>query len=335
VSQVWSAVLACPRCRGELGVADELRCGRCGSVGQSLGERLLDFGVNRRDWAVAITAWPEDFVRALPAWAEGFGAEKGASETLDPDTLRANGLINTDGSLTVLGDAVRYHLDEYRWQKGRKGLDGVLELSAIGPTVRALDVGCGAGQTLRRLEPDRPVELFGIDTDLSALALGVRLAKLEGIDLTLAGATGTALPFRDSAFDLVLTRVALNYMHQRSALKEMTRVLRPGGFLFCRVERIWHDLGIVFATRSPKAVICRLRDLTWGSIHALTGWQPTPGGSFAGGRAFASAGRLRRILSGLGCTVVHAAESPNGLFTAGRRTQLIVVAQKSGTTDKH
>ncbi len=333
MSQGWFMVLACPRCRGDLTAADEVRCGRCGCVGQLVGERFLDFGVKGGEVAAVIAAWPEDFVRALPAWAGGLADGKASNDPVAVEMLRRHGLAGADGSITPLGDLVRYHLDEYRWQEGCKGLDGVLELSAVGPTVRALDVGCGAGQTLRRLDPDRPVELFGVDTEPAALALGLRLAKVEGVELTLARASATALPFRDGSFDLVMTRVALNYMHQRSALAEMARVLRPGGFLFCRVECVWHDLLLLRTARGPKALVCRLRDLGWGAIHALTGWQPTPGVTFRGGRAFASAGRLRRILSRLGCIVIHAAESPNGQVLAGRRTQLIVVAQKKGQGD--
>ena len=261
-----------------------------------------------------------------PPVGEGLAAGK-PSETNLVDELRRHDLIVADGSLTQLGNSVRYHLDEYRWQKGRKGLDGVLELAAIGPTVCALDVGCGAGQTLRRLDPDRPVELFGIDTDTAALALGLQLAKVEGIDLTLAGALATSMPFRDGSFDLVVTRVALNYMHQRSALGEMTRVLRPGGFLFCRVERIWHDLNMIRAARVQRhsSVACAISAGDWFML--LPAGNQSRAARCAGW-ALASAGRLRRILTHLGCHVVHAAESPVGPLLLGRRTQFIVVARK-------
>jgi ubiquinone/menaquinone biosynthesis C-methylase UbiE len=120
--------------------------------------------------------------------------------------------------------------------------------------VRVLDVGCGAGQTVRLLEPDRPVSLFGIDVDLAALLPGARLAEVEGIELSLACAPATAIPCQDGAFDLVISRVALDYMQQRSALTEMTRALRVNGLLFCRVERIWYDLAILIE-RGPRRSI--------------------------------------------------------------------------------
>jgi hypothetical protein len=326
--QGWAEVLACPRCRGDVAVHSDVHCKNCGRVGRQPGAQLCDFGGNRSEEAATVAAWPEELVRGLPAWADALAAGQAPSVAAYAELVRRHGLVGPDGALTPLGLTARYHLDEFRWQKGRKGLDGVLDLAAIGPRVRALDVGCGAGQTLRRLEPDRPVELFGADLDMAALALAARLARLEGVDLALVGARATALPFRPAAFDLVLTRVALNYMHQHTALAEMVRVLRPGGFLFCRVEALWHDLSMLRPLPPPKALVCRLRDLGWGTFHALTGWQPTPGGSWRGGRCFATASRLGRILSGLGCRTVRATESPNGPVAFGHRSQLIVVAQR-------
>jgi SAM-dependent methyltransferase len=286
----------------------------------------VQFGASVDKSASAIAAWPESFVRALPGWADSGLA--GA----DRESLQRYGVIEGDASLTPLGRTIHYHLDEYRWQKGRKGLDGVLELAALGPAPRILDVGCGAAQTLRLLEPDRPVELYGIDAEPTALALGWRLAAIEGIPIALVAASATRLPFRDASFDLVLTRVALNYMHQRTALAEMTRVLRPGGFLFCRVERVWHDVRILLSTLNPKTIVCGLRDLGWGVIHAATGWQATPGGKVRGSRVFASTGRLARMLAPFDCQVIKSVESPNGLSVLGRRTQQIVLAQKSAAS---
>jgi SAM-dependent methyltransferase len=203
-----------------------------------------------------------------------------------------------------------------------------LDLSEAGSNPCVLDVGCGAGQTLRRLEPDGPATLCGVDIDLTALAFGARAASLEGIHLSLACASGTSLPYSDKAFDLVITRVALNYMHQKAAIKEMARVLRSGGILFCRAERIWYDLYMITMRRGWKEIICGLRDLVWGTLHAVAGWQPTPGSTLRGGRAFVSVARLRRILAQYGCDRVTATPSPDGPMFAGRRNQLIVVARK-------
>ena len=67
---------------------------------------------------------------------------------------------------------------------------------------------------MRLLERNHLVDLVGVDVDLTSLALGYYFAQIESLPVTLVMATSHALPFKDTSFDLVLTRVALNYMHQ-------------------------------------------------------------------------------------------------------------------------
>jgi ubiquinone/menaquinone biosynthesis C-methylase UbiE len=90
---------------------------------------------------------------------------------------------------------------------------------------RILDVGCGAGQTLiaSQLAPD--VTAVGVDMDIAALLLGKQLS--EEIDFVCAH--GEDLPLNSEYFDLVISRVAVPYMHKHIALGEMWRVLRNGG----------------------------------------------------------------------------------------------------------
>jgi len=304
------------------------RCCACGRGADVLTEGLINFLPGPPPSTRAILDWPAEFTRGLDAWVRGPGDPAAFGAGFQEDLVR-HGLTRADGGLTPLGANVQYHLSEYKWQAGRKGLDGVLELGSIGASVRALDVGCGAAQTFRRLEPDRPVELFGVDVDLDALALGRRLAEVQGLPITLAGASAYGLPFRDGFFDLVVSRVALNYTHQRTALAEMVRVLRPGGYLFCRAERVWHDVLLFRRARGLRAALCRARDFAYGLTNAAVGWQPVPGSLLRGGRAFATARRLAAFLRALNCRVVLATESPNGTSVFGRKAQLIVTAQKA------
>ena len=321
-------LICCPRCNRALTGDRHLMCQSCGPVGESIADGILNFAGSDAECARRILTWPAEFVAALPALLSD-SRLKGAppTDTAASDLL-SYGLINREGSLTSLGLLLRYHANAFAWQKGTKGLDGMFDLSDAGPHPRVLDVGCGACQTLRRLESDSTATLCGVDTDLTALAFGARIASLEGLHPSLACASAPSLPYSDKTFDLVISRVALNYMHQKSALKEMARVLRPGGTLFCRVERIWYDLRMIAMPTGWKELICALRDLGWGTVHAAAGWQPNPGSTLRGGRAFASMPNLRRNLAEYGCETLAAAPSPNGPTFAGRRTQSILVARK-------
>jgi len=97
--------------------------------------------------------------------------------------------------------------------------------------IRALDVGCGVGYTLRRL-PDG-FEKIGVDYSFSAL----KLAKQQlGQAVGLVRSSGCALPFEDDSFGLVTCIEVLEHLEDDSkAVSEISRVLKPGGFLIASV----------------------------------------------------------------------------------------------------
>lgn len=95
-----------------------------------------------------------------------------------------------------------------------------------------LDVGCGAGQTIIAAEVPPHVTKCGVDVDEAALALGRTLAPQHGVAVHFTRASGEALPFAAASFDVVISRVAMPYMHLPTAIAEMARVLTPGGTLW-------------------------------------------------------------------------------------------------------
>jgi len=94
---------------------------------------------------------------------------------------------------------------------------------------RILDIGCGAGQTLIGSNLSEDVLAVGLDLDHAALTLGKRLSPPA---IHFVSGQGEALPFESEAFDLVVCRVALPYMHIGRALSEFARVMDAGGDLW-------------------------------------------------------------------------------------------------------
>lgn len=112
------------------------------------------------------------------------------------------------------------------------------------PGDRVLDVGCGTGALLEALSRAAPEAKFA-GVDLSEEMLEIARHRLgEACDLRQGRAE--ALPFDDAEFDMVVSSNAFHFIRQPlAALREMRRVLKPGGrvvitdwcddYLACRV----------------------------------------------------------------------------------------------------
>lgn len=95
---------------------------------------------------------------------------------------------------------------------------------------RVLDVGCGTGELLRRVRANVPdAVLAGLDPVPEML--DVARDKLSGrADLRVGYAD--RLPWNAGTFDVVVSCNMFHYIsHPLAALREMARVLRPGGAL--------------------------------------------------------------------------------------------------------
>jgi len=207
-----------------------------------------------------------------------------------------------------------YHLHEL--EIARTPGDPRRVMPPVPPGVRSvLDVGCGAGQTLIATDLGPDVLAVGVDVDQHALALGRRLTD----DVLLAGAQGEALPFRDGAFDMVLCRVALPYMHVPTALAEMARVLRPGGELWLTLHpasMTLRELAERVRARDARAALYRAYVLANGVALHLAGRQfPFPGGHHRQ-ESFQTEGGMTRLLRSAGFGSIERRASPFFVMTA-------------------
>jgi len=93
---------------------------------------------------------------------------------------------------------------------------------------RVLDVATGSGDLARSIEASLPAaEVTGADFSPEMLDVARRLGSRR-----LVQADALALPFKDAEFDVVTVAFGLRNMASwESALREMARVLTPGGHL--------------------------------------------------------------------------------------------------------
>lgn len=117
---------------------------------------------------------------------------------------------------------------------GRASTRALARLVAAGKDDRVLDVGCGIGGPARTLADEFGCHVQGIDLTATfidaARMLTERLGMQERCEFQVASAT--ALPFADAGFDLVWSQnVIMNVSDKALCLREMARVLRPGGRL--------------------------------------------------------------------------------------------------------
>jgi ubiquinone/menaquinone biosynthesis C-methylase UbiE len=112
----------------------------------------------------------------------------------------------------------------------RPALAAAIELTAVAPEERLLDVGTGTGAVLRALakRAPRPDEAIGLDASTKMLA---RLGELPECWRTVR-ADARALPFPASRFEVAFCSYLLHLLDapgRAEVLAEIRRVLVPGG----------------------------------------------------------------------------------------------------------
>jgi ubiquinone/menaquinone biosynthesis C-methylase UbiE len=96
---------------------------------------------------------------------------------------------------------------------------------------RVLDVGCGDG-VLVCAAVSRGADAAGIDPDPAMLAAARERAARAGVRATFLEGRMEHLPFSDASFDVVTAVTVLCFVSDAAgAIREMGRVLRPGGRL--------------------------------------------------------------------------------------------------------
>ena len=109
------------------------------------------------------------------------------------------------------------------------------------PGTRVLDAGCGSGRNLVYLLRS-DYEVFGVDESSEAVAQTRQLAAALAPHLPADNFRVEAverMSFANTGFDVVLSSAVLHFArdeaHWSSMVKEMWRLLKPGGIFFARL----------------------------------------------------------------------------------------------------
>ena len=168
----------------------------------------------------------------------------------------------------------------------------VLELMGDLRDARVLDAGCGDGG-LVCAAASRGAAAIGLDPDPAMLAAARMRAGGAHVQAAFVDGRIEQIPFGNASFDIVVAVTVLCFLADASgAVREMARVLRPGGRL------VLGELG---------------RWSLWAMIRRVRGWL---GGETWKAAHFRTAGELRTLAesAGLSVTVIRGAVfyPPNG-----------------------
>ncbi len=136
-----------------------------------------------------------------------------------------------------------------------------VDVSGVGPGDKVLDIAGGSGD-LSRLFAKKVGTQSAVNpgtvilTDINASMLGVGRDRMidAGLSIPATQCNAEVLPFADETFDCVIVAFGLrNMTHKDVALREMQRVLKPGGrLLVLEFSKVWQPLEKLYDTYSFK-----------------------------------------------------------------------------------
>lgn len=117
----------------------------------------------------------------------------------------------------------------------RRQRDKIVPLAEGG----VLEIGIGTGLNIAHYNKERVSKITGLDPALQMHRLARKRIARAGLDVDLVALSAEQIPLDDASFDsIVVTYTLCSIPNPVSALKEMRRVLKPGGkLLFCEHGR--------------------------------------------------------------------------------------------------
>ncbi len=202
----------------------------------------------------------------------------------------------------------------YRRYKSQRDRELLLKVLDVHDGDRVLEVGCGYGWISRALWDAAQIDWFGVDSSPDMIVYLRDSQSARGVHASVADAC--QLSFKNEEFDKVIcTGVLMHIRQDLTALRELVRVLRPGGQLVCSINnalslyslpvQLWNARkpGFVQKFRIPTRFQSTLRELgvqpTGIAGDGIVATVPiTVGGlSFPPQRSFSALSRLDKCLT--------------------------------------
>jgi SAM-dependent methyltransferase len=129
--------------------------------------------------------------------------------------------------------------DVHWWYRGRRRvIEEELRALRLPDSIEILDAGCGSGRNMVDLAR------FGTVTGLELADASVARARSRGVG-DVVQANLEAMPFEADRFDLAVSFDVIEHLdNDREALRELRRVVRPGGLLLVTVpayQWLWSE----------------------------------------------------------------------------------------------
>lgn len=169
---------------------------------------------------------------------------------------------------------ILFDVEESHWwyENLRALIRRQLEFQDLQGVSEILDIGCGTGRNLQLAEE------FGCTTGIDIAKPALEFCKKRGI-YRLLQASAVQLPFASSSFDVVLSMDVLYHRRVQPlpALREVHRVLRPGGVVLINVPaynwlRSSHDEAIHTKVRFTRRQISFLLEKAGLDVARSTYW---------------------------------------------------------------
>lgn len=134
------------------------------------------------------------------------------------------------GRYDLLNHLLSFQVDRYWRRRTVARVEHILRRDGT----RAMDLCCGTGDLLLALEAKAhgSAVMLGGDFCHPMLVEAGRKAAKRGAATPLVECDGLSLPFPDNSLDLITVAFGFrNFANYRAGLKELNRVLKPGGML--------------------------------------------------------------------------------------------------------